>query len=242
MKRIIGLAAIIFFSPAFAFAATPTVLDTIPSSGLYHYYVSASSQDNAYTVPSGGQNKQTLAVFFGSAPTDVTLNGATCSLTSLGVGQTLSGGTVSNCAAPTSGTFHVGWGGPAHDTRYFLFTVQDAAQSSPIDATIGHDWGSGSAAADTLTVASNEILFQVALHSVWTDTVSSWGTTQAEVSTAGQVDSNTLYSTSWIASTGSSQTVTTTFSSSQTFETYAFGVKYLAPTAASPRRATTWFP
>jgi len=117
-----------------AATTTPSVLDTVP---LSTYKVTAATSDSrSYTVPAGGSNRLfvlLLAANNTNTPT-ATLNGVSLSVSPISGTAGRMYYYVGYLAAPSSGTFQVNFSASTY-ARYALFTLKDAAQTSPIDAS-----------------------------------------------------------------------------------------------------------
>jgi len=120
-----------------AATTSPSILDSLPFT-LHQSSTLISSDSFSYTVPAGGTNKLMVALIaFGngdkSASLSVTQNGVplTCQFIAYGIRAYQH---LCYLANPSNGTFAMSWSGAA-TLQYSVFTVKDAAQSNPIDAT-----------------------------------------------------------------------------------------------------------
>jgi RHS repeat-associated protein len=144
--------------------SAPSILDTTPLT--VHHAVTSASDSFTYTVPAGGANKLLVVEILSNGafnPSSITLNGVAATI---GVHGTDGSGqhflyTYGYLAAPTSGTFSLSF--PAAQTfDYVVFTVQNAAQTNPIDAS--YHTGNGSATSvttSTSTANSNDLLLSM---------------------------------------------------------------------------------
>lgn len=115
-------------------SVAPTILDSTP---LTIHSGSGTSDSFSYTVPSGGSNKLLVVLLGKGAGTpSATLNGQAITFTSVTGSDTQRSNPqyVGVLANPTSGTFAYS-NTASNGFGYVVFTLQDAAQTSPVDAT-----------------------------------------------------------------------------------------------------------
>ena len=175
------------FSPTVhAASITPSILGTLPVVSRLSSAI-VTSDSFAYSVPSGGQNALLIiliALGDGNAtPPAATQNSApmTC--------ERIAGPTIRAVhfycylAAPTSGTFQVSWSNPAV-FQYSVFTLQDAAQTNPIDVSSvskfdqPSSWTSSISTSVTTTIG-NTLLLDNVIGSI--STTHSYGVNQTEI-------------------------------------------------------------
>ena len=138
------------------------IMDAVPIT-FRQSSTNVTSNSFTYTVPAGGTNKLLVVMLAlgadKSASLSATQNGAplTC--------QKISGPLIRAyhfyCyfAAPTSGTFSISWSGGSV-FQYSIFTLQNAAQSNPIDASTVNDLTSSGSSLSTnvTTTQGNDLL------------------------------------------------------------------------------------
>src|SRR5208337_1651451 len=113
---------------------SPTILDALP---LSTYKVTNSTSDSrSYTVPAGGINKLFVILLAenGSSVPSATLNGIPVAFSKIPGTSDRMGYFVGYVPSPSSGTFQITFTYSAY-ARYALMTLQNAAQSYPIDAS-----------------------------------------------------------------------------------------------------------
>jgi hypothetical protein len=143
-------------APAYAAAVAPSIADA-SSTATYRSGI-GTSDSFTYTVPSNGTNKL-LVVVFGSggdksSSINATQNGASLTCANFST-PPHNNAYEMYCylPSPSTGTFSISWSG-SNGYEYSVFTLQDAAQTDPIDvATSGGD--AGSVSSNTLTITTN---------------------------------------------------------------------------------------
>jgi hypothetical protein len=170
-------------------AGSPTILDTLNISLRHLPAVTADSF--SYTVPSGNGNKL-LGVWVTdndetNAPT-ATLNGAsTATFTKVAGTADRAAYWYSYLAAPVSGTFQINFSGVTNGD-YEVFTLQNAAQTGPIDtSSVTNNTSASSKTTSVPTNAGNEFLLSYGVSSAH-NTMSSLGTGETQIINADQDD------------------------------------------------------
>jgi len=131
---------------------SPTILDALPLT--LHKGTAITSDSWTYTVPSGGQNKLLVVLFAGNAdPITASQNGSPLSCSRINGVIDRAYHTVCYLAAPTSGTFSISWIN-AGGYQASMFTLQNAAQTSPIDAKYVNDIEASAPSVTTSTTTS----------------------------------------------------------------------------------------
>ncbi len=225
--------------------ATPTVLGSPPfaflaTSGSGH------TISTSYTCPSGGQNR--LLVFMidvgaGVSAVSGTWNGSE----NLTIG-TIYGGNVKNMfygwvANPTSGshTFALTWTGTGSYSCYVV-TLQDAAQTSPIDANTGNGVVTTTSISTNIsTTASSALLLLDLITSNSATPVFSPNGSQTTVASLTTADgSASMGSYKAVSSSSGTETMAWTWTGGSFYaDTQIIAVKYLAP-ASGPTNVKTW--
>jgi YD repeat-containing protein len=115
---------------------SPTILDTLDVG--VHNAVNVTSDSMTYNVPAGGTNDVEFVLFASGASTTATQNGTTMHCANAGTPgtRTLDMGYCYLTTA-TSGTLTPSLSAQSSIT-YFLFTLQNAVQTNPIDVTNFH--------------------------------------------------------------------------------------------------------
>jgi len=210
----------------------PTILDTIPSSGLMHSLQGGTSISFSYTVPSGGENKLLIVMWSGSnaTPTAMTLNGTSFAssayvwpASSCAPGMTYHW--YAYLAAPTSGTFNMQWSA-TENANIAAFTVRDAEQTNPIDAAhLTCGTGSSKSTSVTTTVG-NDLLLS---YPVWSSAgnFSSYGAGEAQITNGENAGWSSEERPSWkaAASSAGTETMTTNIDSSRSIDLMVVAVK-----------------
>lgn len=169
--------------------AAPSILDTLEVATTFTS--AATSQSYSYTVPAGGANKL-FCVFIGIGSGGVTptatLNGVSISLTMVDATANQLYCFFGYLAAPSTGTLSITTDGTTNITSV-PFTLQDAAQASPIDISgATHNNSTTLTTTVTTTQADDAILafgtngnnaftLTVAVTQVSHETANSWSTT-----------------------------------------------------------------
>ncbi len=225
--------------------ATPTILDTL-SDSLAHT-MNGQTTSFTYTVPGGGSNKLLVCMWVtGTSGTNTTVlsqNGVSFLSTKVrnigSPGYETKSAFIAYLAAPTTGTFTI------TDTDspsgvLFLFTLQDAAQSSPLDTGdgVGHGIpGGGSTTSDsiTTTVGNDFLLSRTSCQG----TISSLGSNQTQVAQSLDAGTNRTYA-DWKAagSAAASETTTTNAGGNVIYDHTVWAIKYQAP-ASGPANVKT---
>ena len=131
------------FSLATSTPATtsPTILDSLPVTNRQSS-VSVTSDSFSYTVPAGGTNKLLVVLLAmgadKSASLSATQNGASLTCQKISGSITRAYHFYCYLASPASGTFSISWSGGTV-FQYSIFTLQNAAQSFPIDVSNVND-------------------------------------------------------------------------------------------------------
>jgi hypothetical protein len=216
-------------TPAVVPAISPTIMDTLnlPS----HTTLCGITSDSfSYTVPSGGANKLLLVLvrknFEAHAPSSATLNGVSLAAFTRTPG-TVNRGILwySYLTAPTSGTFQINF---PESTCYdiVLMTVQNAAQTSPIDAALTTYSPSASSMTTSATTTQGYDLL-VGLGARTGSVFTSYGAGATEITNYNSTVFGDYIGGSWkaAASTPGLESVTGTGSGSSDFEWAMVAVK-----------------
>lgn len=229
--------------PISVFAATPTVLDTVPSASLIHTTALGTSNNFSYTMPSGGTN---TIIFFqwdedsGVVPSAATYNGV--SFTSnikctLSINAQLVYGCFGYIATSTpsvAGSVAFSWAGNTNSSIVAV-TLKDAAQSNAVDVFNGL----GDAATTTISTTATSTVGNDALMSLTARggavTVSSLGAGQSETAHADNLlgGDDFYWDFKAAGSTAATEVTTSNFSGSAAADHYIVAVKYQAPTVAA---------
>ena|SRR3990167_2315441 len=219
----------LFVSAPQAFAASPSRIgtDTIFSS-------TGTSHTAAHTVPSTGQNRALIVIIFHGwniAPTGVTYNGvAMTQIVNVVAGQ-LNNGWMFYLANPDTGNHDVV--ASFADSRLrelVIFTLQDTAQSSPVDVTGTVASGASATSATkeiTTTVDGDLIISWLFVDSTPTGITDDAGQTSIRIRTGTDPQnaaSEKAQTTAGAVSMGY------TWTNLSPFDLYTTSIKYLAPT------------
>ena len=217
-----------------------SVLDSVP---LATYKVTnATSDSRSYTVPAGGSNKlfMVLIATNGTTPTSVTLNGSSATTTQLSGTSDRMRYFVGYLASPSSGTFQVNFSSATYG-RYAIFTLQNAAQTNPIDTTsVTANASASSQSTSVTTTQGNDLL----LSYPWWVTVnwSSFGAGESTLITAAlDVDAGDFAGSYKSAGTSAgTETMTVNLSASTDVDEPVVAVK-AAPAAPVGGLSTTTY-
>ena len=176
----------------------------------------------------------------GPTPTSVTLNGSSATTTQLSGTSDRMRYFVGYLASPSSGTFQVNFSSATYG-RYAIFTLQNAAQTNPIDTTsVTANASASSQSTSVTTTQGNDLL----LSYPWWVTVnwSSFGAGESTLITAAlDVDAGD-YAGSYksAASTAGTETMTVNLSASTDVDEPVVAVK-AAPSAPQGGLSTTTY-
>jgi RHS repeat-associated protein len=221
-------------------SSTPTIMDSLPVT-THVNAIGTGSTSFTYTVPSGGQHKLLLVYCACYAPNSglsATLNG-----TPLAAFTRIDNGIIqpsnysfSYLANPTSGTFV--WNDANNGEDIFVVvTLQDAAQSNPIDA-YQH---ATSASASSLSVATttstgNDLLLSIGGH-IHSASITGYGSGETRVwPDTFNSPLNSEFGGSWkpaAAAHSSNESMTTNWSTTAGTDQEIIAVKFLAPISTS---------
>ncbi len=253
MKKLATLLVLATLFPFIALAATPTPLDALPVAGTY--FSGVTSVSYTYTVPDGGQNKLEIAYIVtsgGSAAPVATQNSVsmTCSAkftASANEPAQLAARWECHLAAPTTGTFALSFTGSQFGWVESL-TLQDAAQSSPIDGTplICGGTSTSTVGCSVTTTVGNDILLSMPEGTTNTNSFSGFGVgeTRTMSDNPSPVDLVAIAAGAWKPAGASAITerMFSTLTSSGTMDETIFAIKYQAPTAADvPQDSSSFF-
>ncbi|ANV99357.1 hypothetical protein LMTR13_03350 [Bradyrhizobium icense] len=181
------------------------------SLNLTQHSGTASSDSFTYTVPSGGSNKLLLVIVRQNdydLPT-ATQNGVSLATFTQFNGTSGQGGWFySYLATPTSGTFQITFTG----TRVYdlvVMTLQDAAQTSPIDTSaVTTTSGVSTKTTSTTTTQGNDLLISMGAHVGGAFT--SYGTNETQITNYGVTNFGDYIGGSWKTAASSSGSESTT--------------------------------
>lgn len=232
------------FLPLSVFAVSPTII-----GAPVHSDTTGTSLTLSVTVPSTGQNRALMCLTWaGALPTGVTWNGGAMTLLLNNAPKSFAYLHVWYLANPTTGAHNAVVSLASGSIAMSCFTLQDTAQSSPIDGSVDSSTTSSltSLSSTFSTGVNNSMVFLFTGVSV-TGSSLTQGAGQTEVENFG-VTSNSNY---WFnlgdivqATAGSISPSLSWTNNSAGVEQLGFGIKYLAPTAAStgvPLIDDNWF-
>ncbi len=202
---------------SFNATTTPSITDTLPVT-LHQSSTLVTSDSFSYTVPAGGSNKLFLVV--GEMGADVrstlsaTLNGSALTCQSVSGPLIRAYPFLCYVASPLSGTFSMHWTGSS-GFQYAVYTVQNAAQSSPVDASAINDLTSPGSSLSTsvTTTQGSDLLIDNGIGS-GTGITYTFGTNQTQTYLGTDNDAAGYGSGSYknAASTAGTETMTRNFS------------------------------
>ncbi len=209
--------------------ATPTILDSL---NLPKRNISAGTTDSfTYTVPGGGSNKLLIIMggFQGTTPT-VTQNGASVTMAAVAGTFDRVKPYVGYLAAPTTGTLSVTLSGSGY-ADYVVMTLQDAAQTTPIDvAAVTNNGSSNTKTTSVTTTVGNDLLLSFAASSGGL-AISSYGTSETEILNFSDLTGVGPYfggAQKAAASSSGTESMTTTYTNSGDIDQTVIAVKYAA--------------
>ena len=222
----------------------PSILDSLPVTNRQSS-VSVTSDSFSYTVPAGGANKLLVVLLAigadKSSSLAATQNGASLTCRKISGSITRAYHFYCYLASPASGTFSISWSGGTV-FQYSIFTLQNAAQSSPIDVSNVTDLTTTGTTLSTnvTTTQGNDLLLDNDIGTGGSVTYS-FGTGQTGIFSGSPSDVLGCNTASYksAASSAGTETMTRTYSPNDNNDDLAVVAVKAAPPAAMPSGMST---
>lgn len=204
---------------------SPSFLDTLPLT-LYEFQ-NVTSESRSYTVPSGGSNKLFIALVAknacGDAAPTATLNGDALTVVQISGTANRACYYIAYRANPSSGTFQINFSGSTWGD-YVLFTLQNAAQTSPIDTSSVTNEGNQSSNSTSVTTTGDYDLL-ISIPKWETANFSSFGSQETQYLAAASTAMGKTAGSYKVATSSGSHTMTINISSARDVDEPVIAVK-----------------